>query len=168
MTDTNDLLHVFRDPPFFESEQLDLIRGLLHELYCEFDGIDNKLTTFIVRLCAETLVVQRGPFVFNDQFIELKNITEHFLNNPHSELKPEHQKVLQTAALFFDDIANEQLVDREVNASDQFRSAYVDQLVREMADEIKCISCAKQFSKIRAIEISKGLFRCPKCNQLIH
>ena len=168
MTDPNDLEHVFRDPPFFESEQLDLIGGLLHELYCEFDGIDNKLTTFIVRLCAETLVVQRGPFVFNDQFVELKNITEHFLNNSNSELKPEHQKVLQTVALFFEDIALERVVDRGVKASDQFRSAYVHQLVREMADEIKCPSCEKQFPKIRAIEITAGLIRCPKCNQLIH
>ena len=168
MTDSNDLLHVFRDPPFFESEQLDLIGGLLHELYCEFDEIDNKLTTFIVRICAETLVVQRGPFVFNDQFIELKKITEHFLNNSHSDLKEEHKKVLQTVALLFDDIANERVVDRGVNASDQFRSAHVHQLVREIADEIKCPSCEKQFPKIRAIEITDNCFRCPKCNQLIH
>ena len=168
MTDPNDLEHVFRDPPFFESEQLDLIGGLLHELYCEFDGIDRKLTTFIVRVCAETLVVQRGPFVFNDQFIELKKITEHFINDHQNVMPHECKEVLQKVVLFFEDIALEREVDRGVKASDQFRSAYVHQLVREMADEIKCPSCKKQFPKIRAIEITDNCFRCPKCNQLIH
>jgi hypothetical protein len=168
MTDSDNLLDTFPYPPFFESEQLDLIGGLLHELYCEFDGIDNKLTTFIVRLCAETMVVQRGPFVLNDQFIELKNITEHFLNNSHSDLEAEHKKVLQTVALYFDDIANERVVDRGVHAAEKINSAGLYDLIREMADEIKCPSCAVKFPKIRAIEITKGLFRCPKCNQLIH
>lgn len=167
MTDSNHLEHIYRDPPFFKSEQLDLIDGLLHELYCEFDGKDGKLTTFIVRLGAEVLVVQRGPFVFNDQFIELKKITEHFVNDHENEMSNECKKILQKVALFFEDIALERLVDRGVNPSDQFRSPYVFQLVREMADEIKCPSCKKQFSKIRAIEITENCFRCPKCYQLI-
>ena len=168
MTDSDNLLDTFPYPPFFESEQLDLIGGLLHELYCEFDGIDNKLTTFIVRLCAETMVVQRGPFVLNDQFIELKNITEHFLNYSQSDLTPEHKKVLQTVALLFDDIANERVVDRRVYVADKFNSSSLDELAREMANAVRCPSCTVKFPKIRAIEITEGLIRCPKCNQLIH
>ncbi len=132
------------------------------------DRVDNKLTTFIVRLCAETLVVQRGPFVLNDQFIELKKITEHFLKNSHSDLNAGHKKVLQTVASYFDDIANERVVDRGVHAAEKINSAGLYDLIREMADEIKCPSCAVKFPKIRAIEITKGLFRCPKCTQLIH
>lgn len=168
MMNSNDLPEIHRDPPFFECKQLDLIGGLLHALYCEFDGIDNKLTTFIVRLCAETLVVQRGPFVFNGQFIELKNIAEHYLNNSHSDLEANHKRVLQTVALLFDDIANEQEVDRGVNVAYKFNAGGLYELAREMADEVKCPSCSGKFPKIRAIEITKGLFRCPKCNQLTH
>jgi hypothetical protein len=137
MTDSDNLLDTFPYPPFFECEQLDLIGRLLHELYCEFDGVDNKLTTFIVRLCAETLVVQRGPFVLNDQFIELKKITEHFLKNSHSDLNAGHKKVLQTVASYFDDIANERVVDRGVHAAEKINSAGLYDLIREMADEIK-------------------------------
>ena len=168
MTNSENLIQTFPYPPFFESEQLDLIGGLLHELYCELDGTDNKLTTFIVRLYAEALVVQRVPFVLNDQFIELRNITEHFLNTSQRGLTPEHIKVLQTVALFFDDIANERVVDRGVHVTDKFNYRGLYELATEMADVIKCQSCEKQFPKIRAIEVTKGLFRCPKCNQLIH
>jgi hypothetical protein len=168
MTDSDNLLDTFPYPPSFESEQLDLIGGLLHELYCEFDGVDNKLTTFIVRLCAETMVVQRGPFVLIDQFIELKNITEHFLNYSQSDLTLDHKKVLQTVSLLFDDIANERVVDRRVHAPKQINSTSLDELAREMATGVKCPSCDVKFPKIRVIEITKDLFRCPKCNQLIH
>lgn len=168
MTNSENLIHTFPYPPFFKSEQLDLIGGLLQALYCEFDGIDNKLTRFIVRLCAETIVVQRGPFVLNDQFIELKNITEHYLKNSHSDLEAEHKKVLRTVALIFDDIANERKVDRGVNVAYEFNAGDLHELVREMTEEVKCPSCAFKFPKIKAIEITEGLFRCPKCNQLIH
>ena len=167
MKDSDNPLHIFRDPPFLKCEQLDLIKGLLHELYCRYEGVDEKLTNFIIRLCAETLIVQRGPFVFNDQFIELKKIIEHFAFKTHREMAQDGKEVLDKVALFFEDVELERVVYRGVKASDQFYSAHLDQLVVSMISEIKCQSCSKFFPKIRAVEIVEDCFRCPHCSQLI-
>lgn len=167
MMDSDNLPHIFRDPPFFESEQLNLIKGLLHELFCKYEEVDEKLTKFILRLCTEILIVQRGPFVFNDQFVELKQITEHFTAKSHNSLTQDCREVLNTVALFFEDIALERVVYRGVVASNQFRSAFVDHVVLSMISEIKCQSCSKFFPKIRAVEIVEDCFRCPHCSQLI-
>ena len=157
------------DPPPYEGEGFDLARILLSQLLVKYEGAENRTAIFIRKILAELLILREEViFKTNGEFLVLYQMVRDFLQQPPEDLPSTVSNDLETVALLCEDMANDRYVNRgEVD----FEMVWPTKLSRRVAyltQKMKCPGCAELFYPARAVEVSAGFFRCPKCNQLTH
>lgn len=157
------------DLPTFEGKSFDLARILLSQLLVLYEDSDDITAKFIRKILSELLILREEViFKTNGEFLVLNQMVRDFLQQPPADLPPTVSNDLETVALLCEDMANDRYVNRgEVD----FEMVWPTKLSRRVAyltQKMKCPGCAELFYPARAVEVSAGFFRCPKCNQLTH
>lgn len=165
----NSILKAEVDLPPFEGEGFDLARILLSQLLVKYEGTENKTAKFIRKILAELLILREEViFKTNGEFLVLHQMVRHFLLQPPEDLPLTVSNDLETVALLCEDMANDRYVNRGEVDFEMVWPTSLSRRVAYLSKKIKCPGCAELFYPVRAIEISDGFFRCPKCNQLTH
>ena len=169
MTDSNDLKHVFRDPPLVGGIGIDLADCLLHKLYIQNDDSNSQTAQFISRVLAEFLIIRRELiFKTDSEFLKLYELVMAFIENPPEELPVSLKFDFEHLASIFQGLANGKQDFEEQPDYDVIMDLNLQYIARELIQEIVCLSCRESFYKVRALVTQNGLMRCPQCNQLIH
>jgi hypothetical protein len=169
MTDSNDLEHVFRDPPLVGGIGVDLADCLLHKLFIQNEDSNSQTAHFISRVLAEFLIIRREAiFKTDSEFLILYEMVMAFIENPPEELPVSLKFDFEHLALIFQGLANGKQDFKEQPDYDVIMDLNLQSISRELIQEIVCPSCRESFYKVRALVIPNGLMRCPQCNQLIH
>lgn len=157
------------DPPPYEGKSFDLARILLSQLLVLYENSEDITAKFIRKILAELLIL-RDEVIFktNGEFLVLNKKIRDFLQHPPADLPPTVSNDLETVALLCEDMANDRYVNRGEVDFEMVWPTSLSRRVAYLSKKIKCPGCAELFYPVRAIEISDGFFRCPKCNQLTH
>jgi hypothetical protein len=165
----NSILKADVDPPPYEGEGFDLARILLSQILVQYENSDNITAKFIRNILAELLILREEViFKTNGEFLVLYQMVRDFLQEPPEDLPLTIANDLETVALLCEDMANDRYVNRGEVDFEMVWPTSLSRRVAYLSKKIKCPGCAELFYPVRAIEISDGFFRCPKCNQLTH
>ncbi len=157
------------DPPPYEGKGFDLARILLSQLLLQYEDSDDITAKFIRKILAELLILREEViFKTNGEFLVLYQIIRSFLQKPPEDLPLTISNDLETVALLCEDMANDRYVNRGKIDFEMVWPTSLSRKVAYLSQKIKCPACEESFYPVRAVEESDGLFRCPKCNQLLH
>ena len=169
MTDSNDLEHVFRDPPLVGGIGVDLADCLLHKLFIQNEDSNSQTAQFISRVLAEFLIIRKEAiFKTDSEFLILYEMVMAFIENPPEELPVSLKFDFEHLASIFQGLANGKQDFEEQPDYDVILDLNLQSIARELIQEIVCLSCGDSFYKVREQRTPNGLMRCPKCNQLTH
>lgn len=157
------------DPPPYEGKGFDLARILLSQLLVKYEDSNDITAKFIRKILAELLILREEViFKTNGEFLVLYQMVRGFLNQPPDDLPLSVSNDLETVALLCEDMANDRYMNRGEVDFEMVWPTSLSRRVAYLSKKIKCPSCADLFYPARAVEVSAGFFRCPKCNQLTH
>lgn len=157
------------DPPPYEGEGFDLARILLSQLLVQYEDSGDITAKFIRKILAELLILREEViFKTNGEFLVLNQMVREFLLQPPEELPASVSNDLETVALLCEDMANYRYVNRGEVDFEMVWPTSLSRRVAYLTQKTKCPGCAELFYPARAVEVSAGFFRCPKCNQLTH